>query len=184
MTIMKRLRQSIPFIILFLLLSLLGRELYSATPSRELSSGITGDPLPNFQLPSLYAPNKILTNKQIKGHVAIINVWASWCAACKAEHSMLIKISSQYHVPMYGIIYKDDAREAMHWLSRKGNPFVAVGNDVTGDVSTDLGIYGTPETFVINPQGRIIYRHLGVITQSLWDEEIYPLVQPYLKSNV
>lgn len=173
---MRRIKQTIPFIILFLLFSLLGHELYSATPS---NTSLTGESLPTFQLPNLLSPKQPLESKNLQGRVVLLNVFATWCAACNAEHDMLLRIKNEYHIPIYGILYRDQPEETMHWLKRKGNPYVAIGNDAHGSTAIDLGIYGTPETYVINPQGRIVYRHVGVINQSIWDNDIYPLIKRY-----
>lgn len=171
-------RNFIPFILLFALLSLLGRELYSATP-KELPSALVGEALPAFNLPTLNSTSTHLKSSDLKGHVTILNVWASWCYACNYEHDMLMKIKQNYHVPMYGILYKDDAGTASSYLSKQGNPYVTVGDDSSGDTAIDLGVYGTPEMFIINPQGRIVYRHVGAVDQSTWDEDIYPLIKKY-----
>jgi cytochrome c biogenesis protein CcmG/thiol:disulfide interchange protein DsbE len=92
-----------------------------------------------------------------------------------------MKIKNTYHVPMYGIIYRDQSSEAMHWLAQHGNPYIRIGNDKNGEVSIDFGIYGTPETFIISPQGRILYRYIGIIDQTVWDSTIYPIVKKYAK---
>ena len=92
-----------------------------------------------------------------------------------------MRIKNDYGIPIYGIVYRDRAQDAIRYLNRRGNPFVAIGNDSGGDAATDLGIYGTPETFVINPQGRIIYRYLGVIDQNVWDNKIYPKIKKYVR---
>lgn len=173
----RKLKLTIPFILLIMLFSLLGRELYSASPSNTAS--MTGAAVPAFRLPNLFDSNKSFSSSSLKGKVVLLNVFASWCSACNAEHAMLMHIKDNYHVPIYGILYRDNARDAIQWLNQKGNPYVTVGNDPRGDVAVDLGIYGTPETFVISPQGRIIYRHLGVISQRVWDNDIYPLIKQY-----
>lgn len=173
---MRRIKQTIPFIILFLLFSLLGHELYSATPS---NNSLTGESLPSFKLTNLLSPNQPLISENLHGKVMLLNVFATWCGACNAEHEMLLRIKNEYHVPIYGVLYRDQAPVAMQWLKKKGNPYVAIGDDARGSVAIDLGIYGTPETYVINPQGRIVYRHVGVINQSVWDNEMYPLIKQY-----
>lgn len=180
MTLTRRLKLTIPFIVLFLLLSLLWHQLYSANSNNYVSS-MTGESVPDFSMPNLYSPDDTFTPNDFHGHAVLLNVWASWCSACKAEHAMLMKIKDDYHVPIYGILYRDNSTDAMNLLKQRGNPYTMVGNDSNGDASVDLGIYGTPETFVINPSGKIIYRHIGVITQNVWDEIIYPLIEQYEK---
>lgn len=180
MTMTRRLKLTIPFVLLFLLLSMLWHELYSASP-RNISSSMKGEALPNFHIPYLFDPQKTFTPKNMHGHACLLNVWASWCSACIYEHAMLLRIKNQYHVPIYGIVYRDNREDAMDWLDKKGNPFVIVANDQHGSASIDLGIYGTPETFVISPEGRIIYRHIGVIDQQTWNNTLYPLIKQYGK---
>lgn len=177
MTMTRRLKLTIPFVLLFLLFSMLFHELYSATP--RYASSMKGEPLPNFQVPDLFNSQKTFSAKNIRGKASLLTVWATWCTACRVEHPMLEHLKNQYHVPMYGIVYKDDAQEAIRYLKRKGNPFIMVGNDFNGDAATDLGIYGTPETFVISPEGRIVYRYLGVITPHVWENKIYPILKQY-----
>lgn len=175
---MQKIKVVIPFVILFILLALLWRELFYTKPG-ELPSALIGEALPTFTLPNLYHPQDMFTDKQLRGHVSLLNVWATWCYACSLEQPMLMKIKNQYHIPIYSIVYKDDTQTAIQWLNKNGNPFIITGNDHSGDVVIDFGVYGTPETFVISPQGKIIYRHVGVINQKAWDEVLYPLIKKY-----
>ncbi len=175
-------KKIIPFLLLFALLGLLGKELFYSNPN-ELPSALLGEEVPHFNLPDLFQSPKNLTQNALIGRVALLNVWATWCYACGFEHPMLMKISKDYHIPIYGIDYKDDTQQAIAWLAEKGNPYVKVGNDKRGDVAIDLGVYGTPETFVISPQGKIIYRHIGNIDQKAWDEILYPLIKKYQENS-
>lgn len=176
----KTLKYALPFLILFALLALLGRQLFYAKPN-ELPSPLIGETIPYFEIPDLLAPNQTFTPKALTGRVTLLNIWATWCYACSVELPMLMKIKDTYRVPIYSIAYKDDPNEAKKWLYQLGNPYVATGNDKKGNVAIDLGVYGTPETYVISPQGKIVYRHIGVITQKNWDEVLYPLVKKYEK---
>lgn len=176
MNISYRLKLLVPFIILFALLGLLCRELFYAKPN-ELPSALIGETLPDFKLQSLSLPNVTLTPQNLQGKVSLLNVWATWCYACQLEHPMLLKIKNQYHVPIYSINYKDDAQAAKNWLDEKGNPYVITGMDVHGDTAIDLGVYGTPETFVVSAAGKIVYRHVGAITQQSWDAVLFPLIK-------
>jgi cytochrome c biogenesis protein CcmG/thiol:disulfide interchange protein DsbE len=177
---MQRFKNTIPFILLFLLLGLLWHELYSVTPTKP-SPSLVGEAIPTFALPELFESKKIVTQKDLMGRVGLLNIWASWCSACQMEHSMLMKIKNMYHIPIYGIVYRDEPAETRQWLEKHGNPYIFVGNDQNGEASVDFGIYGTPETFVISPEGRILYRHIGVINQETWDNTIYPIVKQYDK---
>ncbi|VVC74870.1 Thiol:disulfide interchange protein DsbE [Aquicella siphonis] len=169
-------RKFVPFIILSCLLILLGWELFYAKPN-ELPSALIGEEVPRFRLPNLFPSQPDFTQQSLTGRVSLVNVWATWCYACGLEQDMLMKIKNEYHVPIYGIDYKDNTPEALTWLDRNGNPYVLIGRDTKGDVAIDFGVYGTPETFVIDKRGKIIYRHIGIIDQKVWDETLYPLIK-------
>lgn len=173
---MKSLKQIIPFFILFTLTGLLAYEMFYAKPN-ELPSALVGENVPTFSLPNLYDNAPPLTQKALRGHVTLLNVWATWCDTCSVEHPMLMKIKNEYHVPIYSLVYKDDTRNAIQWLNDNGNPYTLSGNDAKGDVAIDFGVYGTPETFVISPTGKIVYRHIGAIDQQSWDETLYPIIK-------
>lgn len=167
----------IPIIILLGLFTLLWYELFYAKPN-ELPSALIGQKVPDFKLQDLSTTQQF-TAADLQGKLALLNFWATWCEACKEEHSMLLKIHSQYHIPIYAILYKDKAKDARHYLDSHGNPFQMIGMDDTGDIGIDFGIYGTPETFVINPEGMIVYRFVGAIDQNAWDNVLYPIIKQY-----
>jgi cytochrome c biogenesis protein CcmG/thiol:disulfide interchange protein DsbE len=171
-------KKIIPLFLLLGLGGLLAHELLYSTPA-EITSELIGENIPEFKLPNLYHSEKMFTSQDLRGKVALLNVWATWCDACTEEEAMLRKIHDTYHIPIYGITYRDDANKAKKQLNKRGNPYVLIGDDKSGDVSIDLGIYGTPETFIISPQGKIVYRHVGAIDQKNWDEVLYPLVKKY-----
>lgn len=173
---MKQHFKYMPLVCLFALITLLARGLYVSHPG-ELPSALAGKDLPVFVLSNLIPGQASLSNQTLKGQVSLLNIWASWCHACVNEHEMLMKIKNEYHVPVYGILYKDESDIALRWLDQQGNPYELIGNDNKGDVAIDFGVYGTPETYVINAQGKIIYRHVGTLTQNVWDKIIYPLIQ-------
>jgi len=172
------LKLTIPFILLFTLFILLAWELFYSKPS-ELPSALIGEEVPAFKLPDLYPSQPPLTQKTLTGQIMLLNVWATWCYACSLEHGMLMKIKNEYHVPIYSIDYKDNSQDALNWLQENGNPYEQTGADTKGDVAIDFGVYGTPETFVINAKGKIIYRHIGAIDQKVWDEVLYPLIRQH-----
>lgn len=182
MKYLNKAKSIIPFLILFTLLSLLCRELYSAN-SDHYTQGFSGDAIPSFSLPYLNNPKKSFTQQDLRGKVSLVNIWASWCSACKAEHSMLMNIKENYGIPIYGILYKDDASNALQYLNHRGNPYKVIGNDEYGDAGIDFGIYGTPETYVVGPNGEVLYRQVGVISKSKWNNVIYPIIKPYLKKK-
>ena len=172
----QKIKYILPLIFLVAVVALLWRELFYSKPY-ELPSALIGENVPAFKLPLLQQPEKFFTEKNLVGHESLLNVWATWCYACQLEQSMLMKIKNQYHVPIYSIDYKDDPEKAMSWLENSGNPYIMTGDDKHGDTAIDLGVYGTPETFVINRAGKIIYRHIGVIDQQAWDDVLYPLIK-------
>ena len=173
---MSRLRYFIPFLLLFSLLGFLGYELFHAKPN-ELPSTMIGEKVPDFRLQTLSKKGDLFTQQSLQGHVSLLNVFATWCYACTLEHDMLIKINREYHVPVYGLLYKDDAKKTIDWLNQHGNPYTKIGDDNNGDTAIDFGVYGTPETFVISKEGRIVYRHIGMIDQETWDKVLSPLIK-------
>lgn len=179
MVLLKRIKQALPFIMLFTLLSLLGTELFSATAdNKKLPSALIGEALPTFRLSTIEDADTKFTNAKIPDGVVLLTYWATWCEACRAEHSMLMDIKNKYHVPMYGIVYKDNESDVKHFLSYNGNPFTMIGDDASGDTAMDFGVYGTPETYVIYNH-RIVYRHVGGIDDDIFQKDIYPLIQKY-----
>src|SRR3989338_5636578 len=173
---MSKLRYFIPFLLLFSLLGFLGYELFHANPNEQPST-LIGEKVPDFRLQTLSKKGDLLTQQALQGHVRLLNVFATWCYACAQEHDMLIKINHEYHVPIYGLLYKDDATKTLDWLSQHGNPYTKIGDDNNGDTAIDFGVYGTPETFVISKEGRIVYRHIGLIDQETWDKVLSPLIK-------
>jgi cytochrome c biogenesis protein CcmG, thiol:disulfide interchange protein DsbE len=171
----------LPFIILLAFFILLWRGLFYTKP-HELPSTLIGKSLPAFSLPNLYEPKRPFTPKDLNNKVSLLNIWATWCAACIQEMPFLMKIKQDYHVPIYSIDYKDSPTDAKKWLAQFGNPYVSIGSDTKGDTAIDLGVYGTPETYVIAPDGKIIYRHIGVLNQQAWDENIAPLIKQYTEN--
>lgn len=138
---------------------------------QELPSAMIGKPIPHFQLDTL--AGGILDSSELKARYTLLNVWASWCTACAEEQSFLMHLAEQGMV-IYGMNYKDNPDHAKKWLARWGDPYHAVGEDPQGTVAMELGIYGTPETFLIDPAGHILHRHPGVLTESIWVNEFEP----------
>jgi len=144
---------------------------------KEIPSPFIGKPAPAFNLVSLRDANKMIKPADYKGQVWLLNVWATWCVACRAEHHYLVSISKQNTLPIIGLNYKDESALAIRWLEQLGNPYEAVAIDADGDVGINYGVYGTPETFLIDKKGIIRYKNIGPITPQSWQQKILPLVQ-------
>lgn len=173
MKMKKRYLRLIPFMFFALLVIFLWRGL-SLDP-HHLPSTQLGKLLPAFKLSTLEEGQAEFTNKSMHGHVAILNVWASWCAACLDEQVFLLQLARE-GVAIYGLNYKDTTQEAKKWLSEWGNPFKIVGEDLNGKVAIDLGVYGAPETFLIDKSGIIRYRHVGILDTQSWQQEFLPRI--------
>ena len=143
---------------------------------REVPSPLIGKPAPAFQLPLLQEPAKTFSAKDELGKVWLLNVWASWCVACREEHEVLVGYSRHGGAPLYGLNYKDQRVDGMRWLARYGNPYRASFYDADGKVGIDYGVYGVPETYVIDKRGIIRYKRIGAVTPEILDKTIVPLV--------
>jgi len=162
-------------ILFFLLLSVLLWRGLSLDP-HTLPSVQVGKILPAFALPELIHPEKIFKSNQIPQQVVLLNVWASWCAACVDEQVFMMELSRK-GVPVYGLNYKDNADDAIKWLEQWGNPYKVIVQDSQGKTAIDLGVYGAPETFIIDKKGLIRYRHAGIMSQKVWADEMAPLMK-------
>lgn len=143
---------------------------------RKIPSPLIGKPLPAFTLPTLEDPAKTLGPDALRGRVYLLNVWASWCVACRQEHPVLNALARGKVVSLIGLNYKDQREDALRWLAEYGNPYETSLADLDGRVGIDLGVYGVPETFVIDKQGVIRYKHIGPISPEIWTEKLAPLV--------
>ena len=164
----------IPLFLFTILVVFLWRGL-SLDP-QNLPSVRLGKPLPIFQLSVLGDKNAQFTPNTMRGHVALLNVWASWCDACTEEQTFLLELARQ-GVPIYGLNYKDTVENATNWLSEWGNPYQLIGKDENGRVGIDLGVYGAPETFLIDASGVIRYRHAGALNALVWQQEFMPRIK-------
>src|SRR5690606_4085437 len=131
----------------------------------------------NFSLPQLKSPENVFTSESMKGQVWLLNVWASWCAACLDEHPVISELANSGVVPIIGLNYKDVRSEAIAWLGRYGDSYTLSVSDTRGRVGIDFGVYGVPETFVIDKQGMIRHKHIGPVTQSAVRDTLLPLIR-------
>ncbi|MHA1517762.1 MAG: DsbE family thiol:disulfide interchange protein [Alphaproteobacteria bacterium] len=175
----------LPFILFAGLAGLFWYALQTGDPS-QLPSALIGKPVPEFTLPPLDGlkgadgsdMESFATADLSQGKPTIVNVFASWCVPCLEEHPMLMALAKRGNVRIYGINYKDDPATARRFLGRYGNPYTRVGVDASGRTAIDFGVYGVPETFVISPDGRIAYRHVGPLTEEAIAAKILPLMDP------
>jgi cytochrome c biogenesis protein CcmG/thiol:disulfide interchange protein DsbE len=172
---MKKVSWKVLPVVLFLVISVFLWRGLSLDP-HQLPSVQVGKPLPTFDLPQLQNPKTTLNSSQLRGKVVLLNVWASWCAACVEEQVFLMQLARE-GVAIYGLNYKDDARSALQWLEQWGNPYKNIASDTKGITAIDLGVYGAPETFIIDKKGMIRYRHAGVMSQEIWLKDMLPLIK-------
>ena len=144
---------------------------------REVPSPLIGKPAPAFALPRLDDPTQTVKREDLLGKVWVMNVWASWCAPCREEHPLVVAFARERKVPVIGLNYKDRPGDARTWLERLGNPYVATLIDFDGKVGIDFGVYGVPETFVIDAQGVVRFKHVGVLTRQVISQKIEPLLK-------
>ncbi len=165
----------IPLVIFALLIAVfvvgLGRD-----PS-QLPSPLLEKPSPQFDLPSLLEPEQRVTSQDYKGEVALINVWATWCAGCREEHNFLLQLAEANVIPIYGLNWRDNGPEARRWIQQLGDPYVATAYDQDGRVGIDWGVYGAPETFLVAADGTVLYKQLGPLSWGLWEENFVPLLK-------
>ena len=144
---------------------------------REVPSPLIDKPAPPFTLNQLSDPAKPFSNKDMLGQVWILNVWASWCVTCRDEHPLLVGLAKKKIVPLYGLNYKDQRPDALKWLAQFGDPYTLSIMDNDGRIGIDYGVYGVPETYVIDKQGIIRYKRIGAITPQVLESQILPLVK-------
>jgi cytochrome c biogenesis protein CcmG/thiol:disulfide interchange protein DsbE len=143
----------------------------------ELQSVLINKPAPTFHLQQLKAPEKTISSEDMRGKVWLLNVWASWCVACRDEHPWLVQYAKSGVVPIYGLNYKDRREDALATLEELGDPYTASAVDLDGRVGIDYGVYGAPETYIIDQTGMIRYKHVGPMMPDVWKAKLLPVVQ-------
>jgi len=142
-----------------------------------IPSPLLGKPAPQYELPTLTDPEKSTGTKDLLGQVSVVNVWATWCPGCRQEHPFLVELSREGIVPIYGVNWRDNRISALEWLNTLGNPYVASAFDVDGGVAIDWGVYGAPETFLVGPDGTVLYKHIAPLTRDVWEREFLPRIK-------
>ena len=170
-----------PFIVpLALFVPLVLVLLYGLKHAPEKSiipSPLIGKPAPVFAIHDLMDDHRQVSNRQFEGHWTLVNVWGTWCAECRVEQPALLSIQQQGDVQMLGIDWKDDDQAAQAWLAKLGNPYAAVGTDHDGRVAIDWGVYGAPESFLVDPNGRVVHKLVGAMSDEIWRRDFLPLIK-------
>jgi len=149
---------------------------------REVPSPLIGKPAPAFTLAQLHEPSKTLGPADLKGQVWLLNVWASWCVTCREEHPLLVGLAKANLVPIIGLDYKDETAAGKRWLAQHGDPYTVSVVDRDGRVGIDWGVYGVPETFVVDKTGTIRHKQIGALTAEVLEQKILPLIRELQKS--
>jgi cytochrome c biogenesis protein CcmG, thiol:disulfide interchange protein DsbE len=159
---------------------------FGLNPNRDihaLPSPLIGKPAPLFNLTDVMDPARTVSNAALKGQVYVLNVWGTWCVACRQEHEALLDIARQNVLPIIGLDYMDQREKAQQWLTQLGNPYAAVAFDTDGRTAIDWGVYGAPETYLVDGQGRIIYKFISPMTPEVWQHDFLPRIQAARRSG-
>ena len=170
----KALRYLLPLAIFIAIAFFLWRGL--ALNPREVPSPLIGKTVPAFKVPILSDANRTLSDADLRGTVYLLNVWGSWCVSCREEHPVLVELAKKGTIPLYGLNWKDRQADALAWLARYGDPYIASGVDRDGKVAIDFGVYGAPETYLIDREGVIRFKQTGPLTWQIIEQKIMPLV--------
>ena len=170
-------RYAIPLIVFLIIAGFLASRLRGGYDPHIIPSALIGKPAPEFQLPELRQPTKIVSPQQMRGKVWLLNVWGSWCVACREEHPFLLEIARDGAVPIYGLSWKDKREDALATLGELGDPYVLNASDFDGRVAIDYGVTGAPETYLIDKNGVIRYKEVGQLTPEIMQQKILPLVK-------
>lgn len=142
----------------------------------ELPSPFLNNPAPEFALPALSDPSKTISSDDYAGQMVLVNVWATWCVGCRQEHGWLMKLAARDEIPIYGLNWRDQRDDALQWIAQLGNPYTESGFDGDGRVGIDWGVYGAPETFLVDGNGTVLYKHLGPLDEQVWQRDFVPKI--------
>jgi len=178
----KSLKALIPLILFLGLAALLFYGL--STDPRKVPSPLVGKPAPEFSLPALHEPGRTVSNADLVGKITLVNIWASWCVSCRAEHEELMKLSREAKdIQILGLNWKDDPDDAARMLRMYGNPYLVSAFDPENEAGIDWGVYGAPETFLVDFNGIIRYKQIGPIDRKVWEQTLRPLIQEIKAEN-
>ncbi len=166
----------VPFAAFVLLVVLFALGLNPKRDIHALPSPLIGKQAPQFALTDVLDPSRSVSNAALKGQVYVLNVWGTWCAECRAEHDELLTIAGRNVVPLIGLDYMDRREKAQQWLEQLGNPYRAVGFDTDGRAAIDWGVYGAPETFLVDGRGRVLFKFISPMTEEVWEREFMPRI--------
>ena len=161
-------------LLLFLLICGVGYVGFSLNDRHQLPSALLDKPFPEFDALSLLDPERRVSKDDLLGRPTLVNVWATWCPTCKSEHDELLRIAAATDVRLVGVNYKDDSAEARNWLAQYGNPYELVVVDADGALGVELGVYGAPETFLLDSAGQVIYKRVGDVNPRIWRDQLQP----------
>jgi cytochrome c biogenesis protein CcmG/thiol:disulfide interchange protein DsbE len=164
----------LPIVVFALLAVVLAIGIKHSPDKGSIPSPLLGKSAPQFSLPNLTDPARLVSSNELRGRWYLFNVWGTWCGECRAEHDMLLEVRRAAVVPLIGLDWKDDDAQARTWLMQLGNPYQAVAVDRSGRTAIDWGVYGAPETFLVNAQGIVVYKRVGALTREVWTREILP----------
>jgi cytochrome c biogenesis protein CcmG/thiol:disulfide interchange protein DsbE len=170
-------RFAIPLLLFALLVAVFAVALKRAPEKSTVPSALIDKPAPGFELPDLLNPGGTVRSADYTGQWVLINMWATWCPPCLTEHPVLVDISRQGKVTLLGVNYKDDDDKARQWLAELGNPYAAVAVDKEAATAINYGVYGAPESFLVNPQGLIVDKVVGEVTPAIWRERLLPFIE-------
>ena len=170
----------VPVIIVALLLGIFAKRLADVGGGNDPSlipTVLLNTPVPEIDLPPLPGRDPGLTTSDLKGEVSLVNIWGSWCIACLSEHPLLMRVAERGDVPIHGIAWRDEPNASVRWLERHGDPYKLIGQDPVSEAAIAFGVTGAPETFVVDAQGVIRYKHIGPISEDAWQNTIAPLIE-------
>jgi cytochrome c biogenesis protein CcmG, thiol:disulfide interchange protein DsbE len=176
-------RFALPLALFALLVVVLAIGIRHSPDKGTIASPLVGRAAPGFSLPSLTDAQRLVRSQDLKGRWYVLNVWGTWCVECRAEHAMLVEAGRAGLVPIIGLDWKDEDDHALDWLAQLGNPYQAIAVDRDGRTAVDWGVYGAPETFLVNGEGVIVYKLVGPLTRESWTREFLPRLPPHAASG-